>query len=63
MKLTMIYRRIVTLRERVEKEIREHPNWCKKDCITFNPSIYRKARIDQKLDRILVQKDKFLCHT
>lgn len=58
----MIYRRIITLRERVEKEIREHHNWCKKACITFNSSMYRKTRIDQKLDKAIVQKDKSLCH-
>jgi hypothetical protein len=58
----MIYRRIVTLRERVEKEIRDHKLWCGKTCNTFNPTIYRKARIDQKLDKIVVQTTKSLSH-
>ena len=46
----------------MEKEIQNHKFWCAKNCNTFNPTAYRKARIDQKLTKEIVQHKKSLCH-
>lgn len=54
--------RKITPRERVEKEIKTHQSWCSRDCKTFNPAKYRKARIDLDLSKIEVQKNKLKCH-
>ncbi len=58
----MVFSRIVTPRERIEKEIRDHFRWCNKQCCTFNPTAYRKARIDLNLSKAIVQRSKPLCH-
>lgn len=50
------------LREKVEKEIREHPQWCSPNCQTFLPEEYRKARLAFDYKAKAVQEDYDLCH-
>jgi hypothetical protein len=46
----------------VEKEIRDHPNWCSKDCELFLRDAYRIQRLIKKRDKKDVQNDYNSCH-
>ena len=49
------------LKEKIEQEIENHPNWCSPRCQTFLPNAYREARL-RGTSAEQVQEDYDLCH-
>ncbi|MBI2635061.1 MAG: hypothetical protein HYW79_00775 [Parcubacteria group bacterium] len=50
------------LRKAVEKEIKDHKNWCSPRCDTFLPQAYREARLISGYSATRVKKDYDMCH-
>jgi hypothetical protein len=57
-----IFRRFVTPRERIEKEINKHEQWCSPNCTSFSPTRYRKARLELGFSHLDLINKKIQCH-
>lgn len=51
-----------TLRKEVEEEIRDHLNWCSKNCQTFLPGKYRTRRLFDGVSKESLQEKYDSCH-
>lgn len=49
------------LLERIDKEIKDHPNWCGPNCDTFLKQVYRDRRLKGDSAKSL-QNDYDSCH-
>lgn len=52
----------MSLRDEVEQEIRDHPQWCSPSCPTFLADAYRRLRLVEGYSKETVQGDYDLCH-